>query len=170
MDFVKRYCIPDFEKHKQAIIMALDIVKETHDCQYAKMTASDYKVNYDNKPLYWNIVKELCQPFVDEYVAEWYCSRGELNHMWFAEYSDYGTFGWHTHEGCNMSCVLQVELDDTHNATQLLGIDFPLEEGDFVMFPAMMPHRSPVVKSGSGNKIVVGMNFDMFGSTLNTDE
>jgi hypothetical protein len=168
MDFVKVYRTPDFEKYKEALLLAVEMTKESRKCQYAKMSFSDYKEDYSNTPpLYYDLIKSIIQPHMEEYMNGWCCTEYSINRMWFAEYYDEATFGWHTHEGVNMSAVLQVELDDDRNATQLMGLNMNLSEGDFVIFPAMMPHRSPVVMSG--RKTIIAFNFDMYGSTLNVE-
>jgi hypothetical protein len=166
MEFVKQFDIPDFDEHKEKLMLAIDMVKSNYKCQYSKMSYSDYKVDYgDNRPLYREMVISLCEEYFKEYMSSWYCTEYNVNSMWFAEYHDGADFGWHTHEGCNMSAVLQVELDNEQDGTEVLGVKTKLKEGSLVIFPAMMPHRGPTVNEG--NKIVIGMNWNMYGSTLN---
>jgi len=63
-----------------------------------------------------------------------------------------------------MSGVLQVVLEDPENGTQLLGTPIDLEEGDLVVFPSMLPHRSPMITDSK--KLVIGFNWDIHGSEL----
>jgi hypothetical protein len=164
MEFVKQYQIPNFkEDYKDKFLLAISMTKESHECKFADMSYSDYKNG--EEPLYRNLVLDLCDEYFKEYVDSWYCDEYDIKDMWFAEYYDGATFKWHTHEGVNMSAVLQIELDDENNGTELLGMNTRLKEGTLLIFPAMMPHRSPVINNG--NKIVIGMNWNMYGSTLN---
>lgn len=168
MDFVKVYRCDKFDDYSEKLKLAIEMTKDEYECKYAYMTHSDYKVDYRNKkPLYEDMLLELVGPHIQDYADSWYCSDWRMKNMWFAEYYDGGRFGWHTHEGVNMSAVLQLELDDTSNATELFGLNMKLQEGDLVIFPAMMPHRSPIVNNG--NKLIIAFNFNMYGSTLNNE-
>ena len=157
-DFVRKYHLENFPELQDKILMAIETTKENYDCHYSTMSFSDYKI--PGPHLYRKLVKEAVEPHIKDYIHRWGCSNYRVGNTWFAEYHDGATFGWHTHEGCNLSAVIQLVLDDPANGTQLREpFDVDLKEGDLVIFPAMMPHQSPVVSAG--NKIVVGINFDM---------
>src|SRR5210317_2216610 len=122
MQFVKRYALHPraYYRFKDLMVVHMQKVKEKHDCQFANMAYSDYKL-----------------PF-----------KGN-------------NFNWHTHEGCNLSAVLQLH-GGHQSATQLYGIeDLKVSAGDFVIFPSMLPHRGPEV---TGHKICIGFNLSMGGS------
>lgn len=166
MEFIKKYKLEDFDNFKDKMELMIEMMKEEFDCSFARMTYSDYKLPQDGKKLYYDIVVEKIKPYLDEYAKGWGCTEVSIQNMWFAEYYDGGEFGWHTHEGSNMSCVIQLHLDNKNHATQLMGHDnLDLEEGDLLVFPAMVPHRSPEVNYD--RKLVIAANFNMAGSILN---
>jgi hypothetical protein len=169
MEFIKKYKLEDFDNFKTKMELMIEMMKEEYDCSYARMTYSDYKLPWSSsggKPPYYDVVVEKVKPYLDEYAKGWGCRSVHIENLWFAEYYDGGEFGWHTHEGSNMSCVVQLHLDNKNHATQLMGYDnLDLEEGDLLVFPAMVPHRSPEVNYD--RKLVIAVNFNIVGSVLN---
>ena len=163
MQYIRKYKIDDWSAVQDKLLLAIDMIKDNNKCLYANMSHSDYKV--DGKPLYWEVFENAVRKHLEDYMFSWHCAEMRIGNMWFAEYSEHGAdFNWHTHEGCNMSGVLQVILEDKENATQLLGNSIELEEGDLVVFPSMLPHRSPTITDS--HKLVIGFNWDIHGSDL----
>lgn len=162
MEFIRKYEISNWDTVREKLLLGIDMMKDNHECLYANMSHSDYKVS--GKPLYWNVFEDAVEESLSHYMKSWKCNQKRIGNMWFAEYTKGADFNWHTHEGCNMSGVLQVVLEDTDNATQLLGTSIDLGEGDLVLFPSMLPHRSPMLNDS--HKIVIGFNWDICGSEL----
>ena len=164
MEFVKKFSVDPNADFKDKLMMGIEQVKMDYGdkCHYSNMSYSDYKVDYTKgRPKYHDIFLELITPHLKEYMRMWHCNDCEIGNIWFAEYHDNADFGWHTHEGVNMSAVYAVELEDNTSATQLMGRKNPMSEGELIVFPGMLPHRSPHVING--NKIVIGLNWNMFG-------
>jgi hypothetical protein len=163
MEVVRKYRIEDWDNNKEKILLGIEMMKDEEECLYAEMTRSDYKARM--KPVYKELVTKLLNKPLREYAKTWNCTDISIGNMWFAEYDHEGAiFNWHTHEGANMSGVLTVLLENSEEATQILGTPIDLEEGDVVLFPSMMPHRCPPI--GTTHKIVIGFNWDQFGSDL----
>ena len=146
---------------------------------YNNMTYSDYHNNgkegmKDYCPPYRNIVKTHVQPFLQHYADMWGCRNWEIRHLWFAQYEGEADFGWHTHEGCNMSAIYFVEAPEEHHITEFHGLDVstdnprfgePITEGDLMVFPAMVPHRSKPIYN-TKRKTIIGINGEMMNSNL----
>ena len=163
-EYIKKYKIENFAEFQDKVLIAIDMIKDEHECLYAKMSHSDYKV--DAKPLYHDLVMKAIEPMLLDYIQQWRCDDWEMQNVWFAEYHDGADFDYHCHEGCNMSGVIQLVLDNPKYGTTIMNHKTDLEEGDVIMFPAMLPHKSPYVEEGS--KIVVGFNWNMVGSTASS--
>jgi len=164
MEFVRKYKIENWDNAKEKLLLGIETMKENYDCKYSTMSRSDYKER-DIKPVYWETMIDIIDVHLKDYVFGWKCSSYNIQSMWFAEYSHDGAdFDWHTHEGCNMSGVLQIVIDDKKTSTSLLGQSIELDEGDLILFPSMLPHKGPKVTKGQ--KIVIGFNWDIFGSLL----
>lgn len=166
-EYVKKYSIePElFQFMREEVLDLIEEVKLKYDCTFSSMTHSDYKVNSDHAlPIYGGIVTSTVQPFLDDYAKDWRCLETRIKQMWFCEYEDGAEFSWHTHEGSNLSAVLHLFGKKEHS-TQIMGSTVQMREGDFVIFPAMLPHRGPMVCCGD-KKFSIGMNLDMFSSAL----
>jgi len=128
---------------------------------FANMTLTDYHVKdeaYRTNRIYNTTIKNAVQPYLDHYASLWGCRNFNVQGIWFAQYEDGAEFGWHTHEGCNASAIYMVELPDDQSATEFHGIDWNenLYAGDVFCFPAMVPHRSPIINTG--RKTIIGLN------------
>lgn len=169
--WVKKYKIEEdvFEEERDNILMAIEMIKDEADTQFARMTASDYKVARSEQrvPYHKNLMR-MIEPCIQDYMKEWHCEVYDMQNVWFAEYRNGADFDYHSHEGCNMSGVVQLVLEHKENATYLMNHgDLELEEGDCCIFPAMLPHKSPFVFDG--HKIVIGFNFNISGSKAHSD-
>jgi|TARA_B110000902_G_scaffold254681_1_gene319032 hypothetical protein len=166
-DYIKKYKIKDFDRLQNEVLMAIEMIKASNETKYAKMSASDYKVDLNGgEELYRKQVHEMVDECVEDYMSGWRCSDWEMQNCWFAEYRNGADFDYHTHEGCNMSGVISLVLDEPRNGTKLMGSDIQPSEGEVVLFPGMLPHKSPYVYEGE--KIVIGFNWNMMGSDVHS--
>lgn len=166
-EWVKTYDLKggSFEEDKEKILRHVEDIKRNHDTRFAKMSSSDYKLHRDvSRTTYEPIVARMVKPALENYMRQYHCEILDIKRVWFAEYFNGADFGWHTHEGCNLSAVLHIVCEEEY-ATELLGYRHKMGEGDFIVFPAMLPHRGKPVHRG--RKLVIGFNIDMAGSTLN---
>lgn len=170
--FVKRYPMHprDFFKFKDSMMLHMGKIKREYDCSFANMAYSDYRLPWSveggYKPPYWDEAENFIDGALKNYANTWKCSEINIQSMWFAEYKKGNNFNWHTHEGCNLSAVLQVH-GGPNTATQLYGLDeIKITAGDLIIFPAMLPHRGPRI---SGHKICLGFNLSMGGSLLHNE-
>ena len=115
-------------------------------------------------------VKEFApavKPFMDticESLGYQHCS---LISMWFQQYVTGDTHGWHIHDS-NFSCVYFLELPDAATATELINpfnqndrIIPSVKEGDVLIFPSFVLHRSPMVTQGRKTSIAFNINVEM---------
>lgn len=165
--WVKTYDLrgEQFEKDRIEILGHVDQIKRNNDTRFAKMSNSDYKLPIEvSRHTYVPIVERMVRPALLNYMNQYHCEILDIRRMWFAEYFNGADFGWHTHEGCNLSAVLHIVCEEEY-ATELLGFQHRMTAGDLIVFPAMLPHRGKPVNRG--RKLVIGLNIDMAGSTLN---
>ena len=166
-EWVKTYNLrgSSFEENRAKIINHVEHIKNNNNTKFAKMSSSDYKLHPDvSRDTYEPIVTRMVRPALENYMRQYNCELLDIKRVWFAEYFNGADFGWHTHEGCNLSAVLHIICEEEY-ATELMGYTHRMTEGDFIVFPAMLPHRGKPVHRG--RKLVIGFNIDMAGSTLN---
>jgi len=159
--FIRKYTIEEHNEIKFEIIKEIEsIILKVPDAFYTTMTHSDYDIDYQGP--YQKKIKTTLHPYLKHFAKSWSFRSFQIKNIWFASYSDGATFGWHSHEGCNMSGVYMLKLPEPSSATQFRYnlFDENIYEGDLVVFPSMVPHRSPVINNGE--KIIIGFNWDMF--------
>lgn len=108
---------------------------------------------------YGEKLKQVISPIIKKMVHERYNSRIiNRSKYWFHQYPPNTEFGWHTHPWCNLAVVYYVELPEGAS-TMFSDGRVDAKEGDVIMFPAFLPHRSP--KQNSGRKTIISYNIDI---------
>lgn len=125
----------------------------------------DYYTKYrlKNREFIFNYLK----PYFLEYANSWNYSDVHMKIMWFIQYENNNqqNQGWHGHDYTSLSSVYLLELSDSEQATEFWGIDVgELKEGDLIIFPSFIPHRSPDVLNG--RKTAIGVDINMSGCIL----
>ena len=93
------------------------------------------------------------EPLVKEVADHFFCNSWTHHNMWFHEYHQGDSFEWHTHKGSHYTCVYFIELPDGAG-TELMGHEVDVKEGDMIMFPSIIPHRSPPLFGTEVKKII----------------
>ena len=177
----RKYTIePDVhQRHKKIILPAINKMIEEGGVDddlggfvpldfsdFDEMGYSDYHIRdirYSGKRHWKQPILETVRPMIAHWAAHWGARESNIEGMWFAQYYQGNQFKWHTHEGCNASAIYYLEAPTEEDITEFFGVpDMPsLEEGDLVVFPAMIPHRSVRKKDSKSRKTVVGMNINI---------
>jgi len=82
-----------------------------------------------------------------------------INDIWFQQYELNGTHGWHTH-GFNYTGVYYVDFKKNYAKTELINpidnkkIIINAEEGDIIIFPSFIIHRSALQKLNETKTII----------------
>jgi hypothetical protein len=169
------YTITAFPQHAEMKSRLLDLIEqyeapcESNAGEYYTDIISKY--DFDNCTD-WNRqwVREfgpVAQEFsntICESLGYQYCS---IVSMWFQQYASGDTHGWHIHDS-NFSCVYFLELPENSSATELINpfnqsdlITPAVKEGDVVMFPSFVMHRSPLLKQGRKTSIAFNINAEL---------
>jgi len=94
-----------------------------------------------------------------------------LNEMWYQQYLNNDSHGWHVHSG-HYTGVYYLEFPNESSKTELF---YPFDntfhtidviEGDMIIFPSHIIHRGMLNKSV--RKTIVSFNFSINGDKLNT--
>lgn len=119
------------------------------------------------EPLFMTMVVPLLKEMAKEFVYD-----GNQEFMgipetpWFQQYKKTDTHGWHDHlrsGGAVLSIVYYLELPKGSPGTEFRDpytgrVHRPrVKEGDVLMFPSFIPHRSPPNKSNQ-TKTIISMN------------
>lgn len=87
--------------------------------------------------------------------------QGKIPTPWFQQYDVPNcSFGWHSHDG-SIAVLYFVELPNPKDATEFYKEgQFDVKEGDVLIWPSYLSHRSPALSS-SGRKTIVSANVDL---------
>ena len=111
----------------------------------------------------WHLSKNFKRPYIDIVVPvlEKYFSQVKLipDNIWFQQYYPNDYHGWHAHGNCSYSSVYFVELPNQSIKTQFENLEIEVEEGDFIIFPGISLHRSPInTTTNRKTSIVLNLN------------
>jgi len=90
-------------------------------------------------------------------------TRLDILNIWFQQYiSETDFHDWHTHSGCNFSCVYYLELKNKNCRPEFMNLDgsvfsLDVEEGDIICFPSHVKHRSPKF-TGTDRKTIIAFD------------
>lgn len=85
----------------------------------------------------------------------------EIQNIWFQEYDYQSSFEWHNHPGADFASVFFLNFSKNNPGTEFMVNDKILraevEEGDIIIFPATIMHRSPPNLSDD-KRIIIAFN------------
>tara|TARA_Y100000114_G_scaffold156463_1_gene183723 strand:+ start:141 stop:656 length:516 start_codon:yes stop_codon:yes gene_type:complete len=166
MDFII-HKVDKFEKHKSNLIDLINKIPET------SFTSENEKISHTD----YNIPRTMRREYVDYFfnnIYEKYCENLKVKSnidyvsfgsIWFQIYNKGDWHGKHTHPGAHFTNVLYINLPNKNLKTILKKpsgelIDFDVNEGDLITFPAYYEHQSPINKYDE-KKIVISFNIDI---------
>ena len=91
----------------------------------------------------------------------------KIYNIWFQQYNEGSTHGWHIHTQCQWSNVYYLDMPEGSPQTQLINpwnqtevITMDVKEGDVLTFPSFVIHRAPV-NENTTTKTIVSFNSDV---------
>jgi len=131
---------------------------------------------YDNIDLknkqYFSTFHTNATDFYDKLVSFYCIKEFNIRNGWFQQYYKNDKHQWHYHGGTNISFVYYVELENKQKSTEFYDLinkdvfQLDVKEGDIVVFPSYIPHRSPILKSNK-KKTIISCNINMTGVDTN---
>ena len=114
---------------------------------FESISNTDWEIPMGGQPRpYDHLIQGALNKVWDELYSKYGMNFRQVD-TWFQQYKQGDFHGWHTHMMSMFSSVIYVELPDDTMGTTLkhLGEDvrFDVAEGDYLIFPSYMLHRSP---------------------------
>ena len=171
------YWIVSFEEHKQIKNKLLDCLKTTEKYKDKNITELDYELTSNeiiDTPEYQKLFFKYFNRYIDKFVEPFKQIKTiggyEVNNCWFQKYYENDYHDWHIHPYSNLSFVYYLQLTDPVYATEFF---FPeinsitikakdVKEGDVLIFPSQVSHRSPVYTEANSHKIIIAFNLTFF--------
>ena len=158
------YIISKFEAHnelKNELLErfyneGLDLkLKNNNNNRTESFTASDWYVDQLGMRKYWHWFLPHLLEHIHPLLVDKYSDTYEIENQWMSSYRKNDFLDWHVHRGCNYSFIYYVELEDKKDATLFRDphtkeeFQPEIQEGDIIMFPSMIQHSSPIIKTDS---------------------
>ena len=132
-----------------------------------EITNSDWNTPADAYRPYYGTMLDVFSPVASQLSSELSVLSVDIDNYWFQQYYSCGdTHGWHTHAMSMYGMVYYVELPDGAPGTELLVQKSPymppVVEGQVLVFPSQLLHRSPR-NFGTGRKTIIAANANVNG-------
>ena len=145
------YKVPNHKEIKESLLSRIadigvhSLIAPKNDYSHSIFNTDWYLAPRVKRPYYDTIVpiiSELCENLKTKYK---YPINLELETFWFQQYKTSDFHDWHLHTGL-FSCVYYVDVSDKTPRTSfnIMGeeIEVHVDEGDILVFPTFIPHRS----------------------------
>lgn len=158
------YDVPTHEEIKDKLLLYFDELTEKHSLNNnpsRNITSTDYFCKeYGGRPPYSPIILNHLVPIIiDNLLPVYRCKGFQYQGCWFQQYEQGSDFSYHNHPRSHFAAVYYIELP-LNTQTEFLGFDSPkATEGQLLVFPSYLVHRSPV--NTAGRKTVVAFNFSI---------
>ena len=120
-----------------------------------------YARHFGSKPLAYPYGEKLSLPADLKPEKSPSVADAEIPQPWFQQYFEPDTgLGWHAHDS-SIAVIYFVELPNPKDATEFyLEGQFDVKEGDVMMWPSYLNHRSPPLSS-AGRKTIIATNVNL---------
>jgi Putative 2OG-Fe(II) oxygenase len=165
------YIVDDLPRHDTLKDRVLEMIEKekgsTIRSHGEKISNADW--NEDNSLReYIRIIYPVVNMFVSKHFRRMNYNEHKVGKMWFQQYETSDYHSWHRHNGSDWNFVYYLELPEDAPPTEFrnpLNKDetfMPeVKEGQCILFPAILEHRSNVNLS-KNRKTIIAMNFTTF--------
>ena len=150
------------DKHHKFKNKILKEIDKTPASNIQGVYKTDWETDSSIKRSYWeDYIKEIANRCIDILKKDLY---GNINkktwhhNHWFHVYTKDSRFDWHNHSESNFSGIYYISLPNKKYKTEFTDMDLSIEEGNLLIFPSFLLHRSPLIKDQT-KKIIVSFNF-----------
>ena len=160
-DYIYLFNVNKHEKLKNKLLKNINNTPFTNINNVSK---TDWEIDHFLERKYWdkNMVNifESCTSLLKKDLYKNIEFKTILKNYWFHIYKKNSGFKWHTHGSNNFSGIYYICIPSQKYKTEFLNIDISLQEGNLIIFPSFLAHRSPVNKL-TKQKVVLSFNFSM---------
>ena len=127
---------------------------------------SDWSTDNYSTKLYWRNIGEPIYQYVKNVTTEMGYRNASLANFWYQQYNKGGKHGWHVHEYCMFTSVYYLEFPEGSPRTEFKNtmtneVFVPdVEEGDIMIFPSFIAHRSPI-NDTDNRKTILSWNINV---------
>jgi len=168
------YKVEDHEDLKSKLIPLLEKIDGINSVQsFETISKSDWNTNQDatyfrknfvlnKEPNYYSLLEHHIDKIIHEVIPDKNKKSFYVGQGWFHQYKKMNYYFYHWHPGSRWALVYYLELPEDGPKTEFenefgLPICPDVKEGDILIFPSWIKHRSPPNKS-VGRKTIIAFN------------
>lgn len=157
--FIDIFKVENFQEHKPKLLQLISDMIITNDI-HLNEKGYYYDFNLPDVPrTYYKLFRDLIKPSVYKLEDKYGLELTNYGNPWFQQYEQGSDFGWHQHNS-HFALVFYVELPEMTESTEFLNFgQFNVEEGDIIVFPTFLVHRSPKIVSDQ-RKTIIATNLE----------
>ena len=129
-----------------------------------QISNSDWHLNVNFVRPYYDMINSVIAEKLDEVNKKIKNTTPlVIANFWFQQYEQGDWHQWHFHGGCTFSSVYYVELPEKTSTTfEYMGNEFQVDvkEGDYIVFPSYLRHRSKPNNTGK-RKTIIALNLNI---------
>jgi len=163
--------IHNLKNHSTIKNQLLNAIKKTKKQSFKdKIDSISYTDYYEKLSLenneYFSIFNSNAEKFYNEFLKFYCIKQMKIINVWFQQYLKNDIHQFHFHGGSNISFVYYVELKNKKESTEFYDIinkdvfQLNVKEGDIIIFPSHIPHRSPAIKT-KNRKTIISCNLNL---------
>jgi hypothetical protein len=173
---IKKFTVPitinkfvNFKEIKNNIVYLINneknYKKEIDNKTVLNISRSDFHNSKDFSRKWVNFIEEDFAQSIVRLCADSGYNGFQLKNIWFQQYNQSSSHGWHLHGTANYSGVFYVEMPKDGPRTEFFNpltkeiFSLKMNEGEIAIFPSFALHRSPENKS-KDRKTIISFNID----------
>ena len=162
------YFLKNIKESKKIKNKLLDLLEEMPSSKYGGVTKTDWALPKNFNRPYVKYFADIIRPYMNTITKKLKLDNWVIHNMWFQQYEKNSYHKWHTHASVQFSSVYYLELPNKKTSTQFKNIvdnnvfSIDVEEGDLLLFPSCLLHRSPKNKSKK-RKSIIAFNSSFIG-------
>ena len=152
---------------KSNILGLIDEYEQNGDCPDAVTKTDFYDDTLKSLPNYFNVLGQNANLLWQDICNKYWVSDFNVIGSWFQQYYCKDFHGWHIHPNSNISISYFLELPDSKYSTEFIDTETNsifqsnVEEGDVVIFPSHIIHRSPLITDSNVRKTTIAINLNL---------
>ena len=171
MIFKIPYFIYDVENHSDIKTQILDVIARSEYSKpsntfFEKISKSDYHTQeanyYKTSNGYIHLLTPHINNIIQKIIPDTNKQNLKIDNFWFHQYNRMEYYWWHNHPGARWAIVYYVEMDGAGPITEFENFYGPnitpnVKEGQILIFPGWIKHRSPPNLSNN-RKTIISVN------------
>jgi len=157
--------LSDHTKIKEKILNLIEKNSSKSSVGMGEMISNtDWGSSEDNSREYLDIAMPILIEHIADIFKRYNTSAIKLGNVWFQQYKENDLHDWHVHGLCHFTIIYFLELPDASIKTEIKDmfgnpIIHDAVEGDILIFPSYLYHRSPVNTTGK-RKTIISFNIN----------